>query len=174
MDKEKMLQGLEGMLKGLPPEEQRKIIELYEDLIQAAKDNGKDETEIIKKVMVDRDFLEEGDKKGKKDNLSRLIFAGISLFLFNCIFVVGPVAAIAGVYLSLVVTSICLVLAPIAILVTPFFIDFETLQLQLFVSLTLCCIGILLGIAMYYAGKVLYRVLIKYCKWNIKLIKGEF
>lgn len=170
MKKEEMLHELEERLKGLPAADREKLIELYEDLIEVAKENRKAQTD-LSVPLKDAYPLPIAVETDSYRNLGRILLASISLFFFNLIFMLGPVIAIFAVCLSLWVVSVCFVLSPLFV-ITQVFIGGFTI-FELFLSMVLCGIGIALGAGMASAGKGLYKIFSKYVNWNIKLIKGE-
>lgn len=170
MKKEDMMLELNERLKGLPDEDRERLLELYDDLIDVAKENRK--AQINGAVSLEDAYpLPITMENDSYRQLGRMLLASISLFFFNLIFILGPVIAIFGVYLSLWVVSVCFVLSPLLV-VTQVFIGGFT-NLELFLSIFLCGIGIALGAGMAAAGKALYIILRKYVNWNIHLIKGE-
>lgn len=170
MKNEEMLQELEERLKGLPPDDREKLIELYQDLIEVAAENRKADTH-LPGTLTDHYPLQIEMKNDSYPNLGRVILASISLFFFNLIFVLGPVITVFAVYLSLWIVSVSFVLSPLFV-VTQVLIGGFTIM-ELFLSLILCGVGIALGAGMVKAGKGLYKIFSTYVNWNIKLVKGE-
>lgn len=170
MKKEQLLQELEERLKGIPPEDREKLIELYEDLIDVAQENRKNQP--LETATLEDEFrIPMEYENGSYRNLGRVILASVSLFLFNSIFVLGPAIAIVSMYLSLWIVSLCFVISPLLVIGESFIYGFQSWEL--FLSIALCGVGLALGGGMIPVGRALYRVTKKYVNWNIHLIKGE-
>lgn len=106
-------------------------------------------------------------------NVSRAVLAGIGVTLFNLIFIVGPAAGIFAVYVSLCAVALALTLSPIALISSSILgFSYESFAVNFFVSLTLLSLGLLMGIGMFYVGKFLGRLAIKYIKINSRIITG--
>ncbi|WP_462409899.1 DUF1700 domain-containing protein [Neobacillus sp. Marseille-QA0830] len=170
MNKEEMLQELDERLKGLPLEDRVKLVELYKDLMEVANENRLADPK-LSATLEDTYPLPSDTEKDPYRNMGRIILASLSLFFFNLIFVLGPVLAIFGVYLSLCIVAICFVLSPLFVLTQVFMGGFT--NFELFLSLIVCGVGVALGAGMAIAGKGFYKLLSKYVNWNSRLIKGE-
>ncbi|MCH1627537.1 HAAS domain-containing protein [Ferdinandcohnia quinoae] len=175
MEKEKLLQELEERLKGLPPEDRDKLIELYKDLIDVAEENrknGNKSTLDIPSYPFDENFhIPINEEKKTYRNNGRMILATISLLLFNTIFVLGPAVAIAGIYFSMCLVSFSFVLSPFLAALKFIFGSFDSIEF--FLTVILAGIGLMIGVGSVKVGKWLYRISMIYWNWNIKLIKGE-
>ncbi|RFB12064.1 DUF1700 domain-containing protein [Bacillus sp. HNG] len=172
MNKDQMLQELEERLKGLPADDRQKLIELYEDLIDVAKENRNVNSSFMEPVALeDNSEVPHLVEKKSYRNSGRMILALVSLILFNSIFVLGPAIAVISIYFSLWIMSFCFVVSPLLV-VTQVFVGGFT-SLEFFISILLCGIGILLGVGMIKAGKGLYKIFSMYVNWNLGLIKGE-
>lgn len=102
------------------------------------------------------------------------ILATVSLSFFNVMFVLGPVLAVIAFYISLCGVAIAFVLSPIGWLVS-FLIGFGEVHAvhSFFVSIFVCGLGLILSVGLYYFGKFLYELLLKYIKFNLRIVKGE-
>ncbi|MEH7224233.1 DUF1700 domain-containing protein [Bacillus sp. JJ1566] len=172
MNKDQMLQDLEERLKGLPADDREKLLELYEDLIEVAKENRNTNSSFVESVGLEANpAVPHLVEKQTYQNSGRMILALVSLILFNSIFVLGPAIAVISIYFSLLIVSFCFVISPLLV-VTQVFVGGFT-SLEFFISILLCGIGIMLGVGMVKAGKGLYKIFVMYVNWNIGLIKGE-
>ncbi|MFT4413985.1 hypothetical protein ACLM5H_09005 [Fredinandcohnia humi] len=171
MEKEQLLKELEEKLKGIPREDREKLIELYEDLIDVAKENRQDHKELVDVATLEDDFVIPEIEIHTYRNTGRMILASVSLLLFNLIFVLGPAIAVGSVYLSFWIVSLCFVLSPIMVVTQVLAGGFTSMEF--FLSIMLCGIGLAVGVGNHYFGKGLYKALMNYVKWNIQLVKGE-
>ncbi|MEH7384359.1 DUF1700 domain-containing protein [Bacillus sp. JJ1521] len=172
MNNDKMLQDLEERLKGLPADDREKLIELYEDLIDVAKENRNPNSSLMESVALeDTSEVPHLVEKQSYRNSGRMILALISLILFNSIFVLGPAIAVISTYVSLWIVSFCFVVSPLLVVTQVFTGGFT--GLEFFISILLCGIGLALGVGMVKAGKGLYKIFAMYVNWNLRLIKGE-
>jgi len=98
---------------------------------------------------------------------------GISLLLFNLIFIVGPAAGIFAAYISICAVALVFTLSPL-VLISSSFLGFshESLAVNFFVSLALTSLGMLMGIGMMYVGKFLFKGLAGYTKLNVRMVRG--
>ncbi|QDP41744.1 HAAS signaling domain-containing protein [Radiobacillus deserti] len=181
MNKETFLRELDLQLDKIPKDDRMELIYDFIEHFENGEQEGKSEEEISAELgnpkWIARDMLMEyrltqaqTDKSVR--NISRVILATISLSFFNLILVVGPVAAIVAVYLGLAVSSIALMFIPIVWFVANIGYADSFLQ-PFFVTLTVSSFGVLFGIGMLYVGKGLYFLILKYVKYNIRIVKGE-
>ncbi|MDZ5474031.1 DUF1700 domain-containing protein [Bacillus sp. 31A1R] len=98
---------------------------------------------------------------------------GMSLLLFNLIFIVGPAAGIFAAYISICAVALVFTLSPL-VLISSSFLGFshESLAVNFFVSLALTSLGMLMGIGMMYVGKYLFKGLAGYTKLNVRMVRG--
>lgn len=175
MEKEKLLQELEERLKGIPPEDRDKLIDLYKDLIAVAEKNrkeGKESSVSLPSYPFDENFhIPINEKEKTTPHYGRMVLATVSLALFNMIFVLAPFVAIVGIYFSMWIVSFSFVLSPFISILKMAFGSFEIVEF--FLTLILCGLGLMIGVGSMYVGKWLYRISLIYFNWNIKLIKGE-
>lgn len=181
MNKETFMRELDLQLERIPEQDRHELLYDFEEHFEMGEQEGKTEEEITAelgnpKVIAKDMFMEyritqaEADKSVK--NISRAILATISLSFFNLIFVIGPVAGVAAAYVGLVAASIALIFTPIVWLGALVFDQTNSLLQPFFITITISSFGVLFGIAMLYVGKVLYLLILKYVKYNIKIVKG--
>ncbi|MFA8437759.1 HAAS signaling domain-containing protein [Pueribacillus sp. YX66] len=183
MTKAEFLQALERELQKLKDYEREEILYDFEEHFAAGLAEGKREDEIAsdlgdpkiiaKELLVDYRVTQAETEKSVK-NIFQAMIATISLSFFNLIFVLGPAAAVIGVYIGLGVTAITLVLSPLGWFISFLFGFGQVNMLQsFFASVLFCGIGLLLSVGVYYFGKFLYDLLLKYIKFNLRIVKGE-
>lgn len=181
MTKTEFLQALERELQKLKEDEREEILYDFEEHFAAGLAEGKKEDEIAndlgapkmiaKELLVDYRITQAETDKSVK-NILQAIVATVSLSFFNLIFVLGPAAAIIGVYIGLSVTALTLVLSPLLWFVSLLFEPVNILP-SFFASVLFSGIGLLVSVGLYYFGKFLYELLLKYIKFNLRIVKGE-
>lgn len=192
MMQNEFLTKLEELLSRVPELDRKEMLYDYQEHFEIGLTNGKSQRELMEELgdphVIARDLLAEyrigrteketeteTDKVKDKPstNIFRSIIAGVSLILFNLIFIIGPVAGLFGAYVALCAVSFALTVLPLVIL-TSYFLgySYETFAVNFFVSLTAFSLGLLMSIGMIQLGKLFSKVILRYIKFNIKVIKG--
>lgn len=175
---------LQERLRGLPYEEKQNIVRVYEDLFRQAEESGKSEREVIESlgfITVPAAPPEAPPQSGtgrtfkrSTENGMRVVFASAALGLFNLIFVLGPVIGIAGVLFSMSLVAFLFTFSTLWILLgTGMPNTFSMLLFELFASMTLTGLGVMLGVGMWKVNHGFGRLLKRYVRLNLKLIRGE-
>jgi uncharacterized membrane protein len=173
---------LNKLLKKVPEIERAEMLYDYVEHFEVGLANGKTEKEIMAELgdphVIARDLLatyrvELAEKDQSVSNIFKALFATISLSFFNLAFIIGPVVGIFGVYIALFLVAIILTISPIFLLFSSFFgFTFENFTVNFFGSLALFSLGLLMSIGMIYVGKFFYMSILRYIKFNIRIIKG--
>lgn len=182
MTKEGFLQTLERSLQKLKEHERKEILYDFEEHFAAGLAEGKTEAEIAKElgdpkliakeILVDYRIAQAETDRSVK-HMIQAILATVSLSFFNLIFVLGPALAMVAVYISLCGIALVLVLSPIGWLVS-FLFGFgggNAIQ-SFFGSILMSGVGLILSVGLYYFGKFLYELSLKYIKFNLRIVKG--
>lgn len=181
MTKVQFFNELERLLKKIPDDDRKEVLYDFEEHFAAGFEEGKREEDIAaelgKPQVIARELLldyriEQAEKEKSMKHIVQAIMATVGISFFNLIFVFGPVVAIIGIYIGLSGMAVTLILSPFIWLISLLLEPVNVLN-QFFVSLSLCGAGVLLGIGLYYFGKFLYEMLLKYVKFNLRIVKGE-
>ncbi|MCM3628527.1 DUF1700 domain-containing protein [Paenibacillus glycanilyticus] len=181
MTKDKFLQQLEAELKRLSPVERADILLDYEEHFLFGLEEGKSEEAIAGALgspsQIAKEILAGYHVKRASANLSaesviRAAWAVIGLSFFNLVIVLGPALGVAGVILAGWAVSLTFLASPLLVVVEWLFYPDGFMLFDLFVSIGMCGIGILLGMVMLYVTKALKKALIGYLKYNVSLVKG--
>ncbi|WP_433745877.1 DUF1700 domain-containing protein [Falsibacillus pallidus] len=173
---------LENLLGKLPESERREMLYDYEEHFEIGLSNGRTEKEIMEELgdphVIARDLLADyrifkAEETRSVTNIFQAATAAVSLSFFNLVFILGPLIGLAGVYAALCAVALVLTISPFALLGSSLFNGFENIVLNLFASLALFSLGLLLCIGMIYVGKFFYRVILTYIKFNVRLVKGK-
>jgi uncharacterized membrane protein len=183
MVKNEFLDTLEYLLSRVPEQDRKEMLYDYQEHFEIGLANGRSQAELIAELgdphVIARDLLADyrigrAEKDKTPSNMGRAILAAISLSFFNLIFIIGPVAGLFGAYIALCAVSFGLTILPLAILGSYFFgYSYESFLVNFFVSLTTFSLGVLMSIGMIYVGKFFYNVVLRYIKFNVKVIKGD-
>lgn len=177
------LETLNSLLSRVPEKERQEMLYDYQEHFEIGCADGRSEKELAEELgdpnVIARELLADyliskAETDQTATNMFRAIFAAISLSFFNIVFIVGPVAALLGTYLALCVTAIALTLSPLGIIASSLMgYSTETFAFSFFVSLTLVSSGLLMSIGMIYVGKYFYYLILRYIKFNLRMVKGD-
>ncbi|WP_456275183.1 HAAS signaling domain-containing protein [Bacillus sp. AK128] len=182
MENNKFLKRLNELLSKIPEQDRKEMLYDFEEHFSIGVANGRSEQEMIDELgdpnIIARDLLAEyritrAESDQSLPNITKAVIATISLSFFNLVFILGPVLGIFGVYVGLCATAFILTISPLAIIGSIIFNGFEDVVFLTFASMVTCSLGILLSIAMIYVGKFLYRTILTYIRFNVRIIKGE-
>lgn len=182
METNLFLQKLNSLLKKVPEHERREMLYDFEEHFQAGLVVGHTietlaaelgDPKVIAKELIAEYRLSRAEMNRSIMNITRAVFALISLSMMNLLFLFVPFAIISSIYLSLWIVTIALVLTPILIIVFLFFFNLEFFLYDMFFSIVLSSAGLLLSIGLICAGKFFYHTILTYIKFNVKIVKGE-
>jgi uncharacterized membrane protein len=187
MTKASFFSDLEERLKGLPEEERKNILRVYEDLFAKAAANGKNEQEIVQSLGFTQSYeVETPAPAGKADiddrrkpgsateNTLKALMASLALGLFNLIFVLWFFIALGAIVFSFIVTGFALVTGPVWILIgSAWPASTAELLLLVFTAMATLGLGILISLFSLHAAKWFGFIVKKYVRLNVRLIKGE-
>ncbi|MEI5908477.1 DUF1700 domain-containing protein [Bacillus spongiae] len=177
MTKQEFLTKLKLLLERVPEEVRKEMLYDYVEHFDVGLENGKIENELIAELgdpeQIARDLLadyriEVAENDKSVFNIMHAIIATTSLSLINIVFLLGPVIGLIGVYLSICTLAITLILSPLLL----FFDPLQNLSVSFFLAMTLCSLGLIIGLGVVRAGKFLYNIILRYIKFNIYIIKG--
>jgi len=182
MNKRQFLRDLEHELRSLPIEECADILSDYEEHFELGKAEGKAETEVamslgspehIARELLGNETIVSGtSQRSQTRSVIGMVFILIILFFFNLIFFVGPAMGILGALIGVSVSSIMLFLSPLFVIIGSVIRPGNTIWFDFFLALSFSGLGYFMGLATWYVGKFIIKVLRAYLNWNLKLIKG--
>ena len=190
MDKKQYIEKLAKYLKGLPKEEIEDILSDFDEYFEIGKERGRKEEELSvslgdPKVLAKQIRLESYIKKAEQAtsaaNIGRAVFTSIGLSFFNLIFVLPPLAVIFAAIGALFASAVSIGAAGITGTVGSFFyplysqyITFKVnIAAQIFAFIGLGSFGILFFIGDLYLAKLTYRMIVKYLRFNLNIIRGR-
>lgn len=181
-------------LSGLPKEEREDILLEYEVHFSEETKKGKSEAAICKELGSPKELakmykvnvlIQEAEDNISTNNILRAVLASIGLGLFNLILVLGPFLGLLGLLAGIFAASLGLVFAGLVLFADALFGPFNASFIQMPYVLAveplfsgplgvgIFAIGILIFILGIVFGRLIYRLSIKYLKFNLKMIKGK-
>ncbi|KZD28478.1 hypothetical protein B4083_5109 [Bacillus cereus] len=127
---------------------------------------------VIAKEMLASHRIEQVKHNPTFSNVARAIVAIIGLIFLNFVIVLAPLLALGSLILSLWAVSVVCILSP-SLLLTEIAFTQTFILFNVFVTIILFGIGLLLGIGAYYCTIWFTKLFVKYANWNLKMIKGE-
>lgn len=193
MKKNEYLSKLNQALEDLPYTVRVDLMRDYEEHFAVGLEQGRTEEEIAESLgdpyLIAREFKSQtryASNRSKQPtfNVLRAIGMTFVLGLMNCIFVLGPYLAVAGIILGFWGIALGLGLSGIAAIGLMLFsiISFAHrylmdmgLSFMTIVSGSVFCssLGVLFGIGCWYASKAFVSLTVKYVSWNFKTIIGR-
>lgn len=181
MNRGQFLKQLSEQLSALPRNERDDILNDYNEYFENGLLEGKSESEIaenlgspelIAKELNITNTFAQVDQKMTFSNVISAIGLTIGLSFLNLIIVLGPAIAIAGVLFGGWVSSVALIFSPLLQLVSIMLGFNQAFAFEIFLSIGFSGLGIILLIVMYYVTIFSSKVFIRYCKWNVTVVKG--
>lgn len=190
MNKKEFLNKLSKYLRGIPRDEEKDIISDFEEHFEMGKKEGRAEEDIAKSLGNPKALAnqlkagllaERAEKETTAANITRAVFASLGLGFFNIVFVLGPFLGIAGVLVGLFATAIGTAAGGITGLLGtiffPLFPEYFNMVINpavgIFASIGLICFGVLFFIGDMYLARVLFRLFIRYIKFNARIVIGK-
>ncbi len=190
MNKKQFIDQLTVNLRGVPKEDRLDIISDFDEHFKIGMEKGRTEDELsdslgnpktLAKQLNASVLVDHAEKTTSASNITRAVFATLGLGFFNLIFVLGPFIGIVAVLFSLFAVAVAIAASGITILFAtifgPLFPEFVGIIVNpavgIFGSIGVTCFGILFFVGDIFLAKALYRVFIKYIKFNSRVIKGR-
>lgn len=181
MNREQFMRSLERNLKKLRQEERQDILQDFAEHFDIGIENGKTEEEIaaslgspqqIAKELLAQHYIKEAESTYSAGNILKAAWASLSLGFFNFTIVLGPLVALFALVFSGWVIGITFLAAPLLV-VFKLIVHTEAFHIfDLFISLTMCGLGILISLGMMYVSRMVFQWFARYLRFNIKLVKG--
>ena len=190
MNRKQFIDQLTVNLRGIPKEDRLDIISDFEEHFKIGMENGRTENELsdslgnpqtLARQLKANALVDQAEKTASPTNIARAVFASLGLGFFNLIFILGPFIGIAAVLFSLFASAVAIAASGITLLVAtifgPLFPEYVGIivnpAIGIFGSIGLACFGILFFIGDIFLGKVLYKLFIRYIRFNLRVIKGK-
>ena len=190
MNKKEFLESMSKYLRGIPGEDEQDIISDFEEHFEMGKKEGRTEEDLAKSLGDPKALANQlkasimvarAEKETTAANITRAVFASLGLGFFNLVFILGPFVAISGVLAGLFAAAIGITAGGITGLLgtifSPLFPEYFNLIVNpavgIFASIGLICFGILFFIGDMYLARALFRLFIRYIKFNVRIVTGK-
>jgi len=190
MGKKYFLDILEKNLKGLPKEEVADILGDFEEYFEVGNERGRTVEEIeqslgnpktLARQIKAESYIRKAEESSSAVNITRAVFMTIGLSFFNLIFILPIFIAVISVLGALFAAAISIAAAGIAGTVASFFYPLYSqyftftvnVAVLIFTFIGTGALGILFFIGDIYLAKLVYRMIVKYLKFNISVVKGR-
>jgi uncharacterized membrane protein len=190
MNRQQFVTELRKGLGAMPESERREILADYEEHFRMAAADGRSEEATAQALGNPRvigrsyriDAMLEGSKEGGAAgarSIVRAVFASLSLSIFNAIFVLGPMAGLAGGMIGLWAAAASLPLAglaaavsPVAVLVAPgiFTLGGVSPVFVVFAGIAVAALGVLAVIGMTILTRLFIRMVAAYVRFNARIV----
>lgn len=117
-------------------------------------------------------YLEKVDNVSTTGNILRAVWAVIGLGFFNLVIVLGPFIALVSVLLTGWVLAVSFIATPLMVIVNLAVYPDSFQYFDLFFSIALAGLGLLIAIGMVYATRFVSNGFVRYLNYNVKLVKG--
>ncbi|MGC4378948.1 DUF1700 domain-containing protein [Fictibacillus sp. Mic-4] len=181
MTKKQFISELGNFIKKLPEGERKEIIYDYEEHFEMGMAEGKAEHEIANELgspktlareILAQYHLSQAQSDKSMHNMMKALLAIVSLSFFNIVFLLMPIIVILVVYAVLCIASFAIATSGIGVL-SPVFLQDISFMERLFMAMALTGFGVFMCIVMIYIGKFLYRMILNYARFNVRIVKGE-
>ncbi|MDD5621739.1 MAG: DUF1700 domain-containing protein [Actinomycetota bacterium] len=190
MNKKDFINKLSSYLGGIPAEERHDVINDFEDHFKEGAAEGRTEEEIADslgdpKALANQFkaniLLNKAEKTTSAINITRAVLATLGLGFFNLVFVLGPFIGIVAVLFSLFASAIAVTATGIAVffasifgpLIPQYVAVMINPAVSIFASIGVTLLGILFFIGNIYIAKWVYRLFVRYIKFNSRIITGK-
>ncbi|MFA5014917.1 MAG: DUF1700 domain-containing protein [Actinomycetota bacterium] len=190
MNKKDFINKLSLYLGGVPAEERQDVINDIEEHFKEAISEGRTEEEISDslgdpKALANQFkaniLVDKAEKTASAINITRAVLATLGLGFFNLVFILGPFIGIASIVFSLFAAAIAIAATGIAVffasifgpLVPQYVAVMINPAVSIFASIGVTLFGILFFIGNIYMAKWVYRLFVRYIKFNVRIITGK-
>lgn len=181
MNRHEFLKQLQNALNHLPDQERNEILQDFKEHFDIGRSEGKTDEEIaaslgsphqLAKDIKANYHVEQAKENASTGNVLRATWAVIGLGFLNLVIVLGPLVGIAGIIVSLWGVAASFILQFLALLGKIIIAPSTFHTFELFFSITITGIGLLIALGMYFVTKYAIKVFIQYLNFNIRIVKG--
>ena len=135
----------------------------------------------VARELVATHFVNKAGETKSYHNFSHAVLATLGLGLFNLVFVLVPLIILTVLLGAIFLAGIvCVILGPAAFLLAllqiagiQHFPVWANPLAGVFFSVGITAFGLLVIIGNYYLAHFFYRLMVRYLKWNIRVIRGS-
>ena len=190
MNKIIFLEKLGKNLKGLPRAEIRDILLDFEEHFNIGMRENRTEEELalslgdpknLARQLKAASFIKKAEESTTAANIVRAVFTSVGLSFFNLIFILPLFLFLTAIIATFFAVSVTISAASItgfaSSIFYPVISGYLTFSINpaigIFAFLGLAALGILMFIGNIYLSKAIYKIIVRYLKFNLSIIKGR-
>lgn len=183
LDKITFLNELEQELDKLPRNERDKVMYEYEEYFFDQESEGKNEYQIIgalespKKIgkeLMARNAIVSAEFRPNINTIVRAIMASLGMGILSLIIILIPMIFVGIFMFILLLVALFFSLSPLLLIINGIINDNFSFAISNYLfAISYTGLGLLLFVIIAKFAQFVYRVILKYLRWNIKTIKGS-
>ncbi|PNZ56825.1 hypothetical protein CD110_13220 [Staphylococcus casei] len=183
LDKITFLNELEQELDNLPRSERDKVMYEYEEYFFDQESEGKNEYQIIgalespKKIgkeITAKNAIASAEYRPNVRTIVRAIMASLGMGILSLLIILIPMILVGIFMFVLLLFSLFLTLSPVLLIINGFFNNNFSFAISNYLfAISYTGLGIVLFVFIAKLAKFVYRLILKYLRWNIKTIRGS-
>ncbi|MEB8211264.1 DUF1700 domain-containing protein [Staphylococcus succinus] len=183
LDKITFLNELEQELDNLPRSERDKVMYEYEEYFFDQENEGKNEYQIIgalespKKIgkeITAKNAIASAEYRPNVRTIVRAIMASLGMGILSLLIILIPMIFVGIFMFILLLFSLFLTLSPVLLIINGFFNNNFSFAISNYLfAISYTGLGIVLFVFIAKLAKFVYRLILKYLRWNIKTIRGS-
>lgn len=183
LDKITFLNELEQELNSIPSTERDNVMYEYEQYFFDQEREGKNEYQIIgalespKKIGKEikaKNAIVSAEYKPNAKSILRAIMASLGMGILSLIIILIPMIFIGSFMFVLLLVALFLAISPILLIIHGSLYNMFSLAISNYLfAFSFTGLGIVLFVIIAKLAQFVYRLILKYLRWNIKTIKGS-
>lgn len=183
LDKITFLNELEQELNSIPSAERDNVMYEYEQYFFDQEREGKNEYQIIgalespKKIGKEikaKNAIVSAEYKPNAKSILRAIMASLGMGILSLIIILIPMIFIGSFMFVLLLVALFLAISPILLIIHGSLYNMFSLAISNYLfAFSFTGLGIVLFVIIAKLAQFVYRLILKYLRWNIKTIKGS-
>ena len=183
LDKITFLNELEQELDKLPRSERDKVMYEYEEYFFDQESEGKNEYQIIgalespKKIgkeLMARNAIVSAESRPNINTIVRAIMASLGMGILSLIIILIPMIFVGIFMFVLLLVALFFALSPLLLIINGIINDNFSFAISNYLfAISYTGLGLLLFVIIAKFAQFVYRVILKYLRWNIKTITGS-
>ena len=183
LDKITFLNELEQELDNLPRAERDKVMYEYEQYFFEQESEGKNEYQIIgaletpKKIGKEinaRIAIVSAEYRTNARTILRAIMASLGMGILSLVIILIPMIFVGGFMLILLCAAMVLAISPLLLIIHGLLNSMFSLAISNYLfAFAFSGLGIVLFVIIAKLAELVYRLILKYLRWNIRTIKGS-
>ncbi|MBF0814478.1 HAAS signaling domain-containing protein [Staphylococcus sp. mip270_02] len=183
LDKITFLNELEQELSSIPSAERDSVMYEYEQYFFDQEREGKNEYQIIgalespKKIGKEikaKNAIVSAEYRPNAKSILRAIMASLGMGILSLIIILIPMIFIGSFMFVLLLVALFLAISPILLIIHGSLYNMFSLAISNYLfAFSFTGLGIVLFVTIAKLAQFVYRLILKYLRWNIKTIKGS-